>query len=62
MITVKGVNMATTKKRITESRMFWQVIIDKKLHHRFKLECVRRQVSMNEEISELIREFLKGGK
>ncbi len=49
-------------KRIPEAKMFWQVIIDKKLHHRFKLECVKRQASMNQQVEELIREFLRGGK
>jgi hypothetical protein len=45
--------------RIPESKRYWQAIIDKNLHLKFKLECVRRQVSMNEQLEELIREFLK---
>lgn len=50
------------KERIPESKRFWQVIIDKKLHHRFKLECLKREVTMNDQLEVLIREFLKGGK
>jgi hypothetical protein len=46
--------------RIPESKRFWQVIVDKELHLKFKLECVKRQVSMNEQVEQLIREFLSG--
>lgn len=46
--------------RIPESKRFWQVIIDKDLHYKFKLECVKRQISMNEQIEQLIRQFVTG--
>jgi hypothetical protein len=48
--------------RATDSQRFWLAKIDKTLHHRFKLECLKRQVTMNDQLEVLIREFLKGGK
>jgi len=54
--------MPNQKLRIPESKRFWQVIVDKELHLKFKLECVKRQVSMNEQIEQLIRQFVSGKK
>jgi hypothetical protein len=48
--------------RAKESQKFWLAKIDKKLHYRFKLECLKRQVTMNDQLEELVREFLKRGK
>ncbi len=51
-------------ERLPEDKLYWQVTIDRKLHHRFKLEAVRQSLSMNELIERLIRQYLKekGGK
>jgi hypothetical protein len=47
-------------ERLPEDKRYWQVTIDKKLHHRFKLEAVKQSVSMNELVERLIRDYFKG--
>jgi hypothetical protein len=48
--------------RARQTERFWLAKIDKNLHHRFKLECLKREITMNDQLELLIREFLKGGK
>ncbi len=48
-----------TTARLPEGKMFWQVRIDEKLHRQFKVRCVQIGKSMNDQIAELIRAWLK---
>ena len=51
--------MVTNPKKIAAHKTYWQLIIDKKLHHKFKVQCVQMSKSMSAQVEELIREFLK---
>ena len=44
-----------------DAEMFWQVKIDKELHHRFKVEAVKQSLTMNALVAKVIREYLKKG-
>ncbi len=51
--------MVTKPKRIAAHKTYWQLIIDRQLHHKFKVQCVQIGKSMSAQVEELIGEFLK---
>ena len=51
--------MVTKPKKIAAQKTYWELIIDRKLRHKFKVRCVQIGKSMSAQVEELIREFLK---
>lgn len=49
------------RERLPKGKVFWQVIIDQKLHRHFKARCVEIGKTMSEQTEELIRAWLKKG-
>jgi len=49
------------KRSGSDAEMFWQVKIDKELHHRFKVEAVKQSLTMNALVAKVIREYFKKG-
>ncbi len=45
--------------RLPSGKMFWQVIIDEKLHRQFKARCVQIGKTMSEQVEQLIRAWTK---
>ena len=56
MLTMKG---KPKRGRIPQSKRFWQVAIDQKLHRQFKSRCVAEGKTMSDKVEELIRAWLK---
>ena len=50
--------MVTRERKLAKNKMLWQIIIDRKLHHAFKVECVKQGTSMSAKASELIAKYV----
>ena len=46
-------------KRLVKGKVFWQVMIDRPLHRQFKARCVLAGKTMNQQVEEMIRSWLK---
>jgi predicted HicB family RNase H-like nuclease len=46
-------------ERLPSGKKFWQVAIDEKLHRLFKSRCAAEGKTMNDQVEELIRAWLK---
>ena len=51
--------MVTKPRQLAENKMLWQIIIDRKLHRAFKVDCARQGKSMSARACELIAKYLK---
>ena len=59
MISVLVMKGNPTRDRLPKGKVYWQVIIDKKLHRKFKARCVEIGKTMTEQAEVLIRNWLK---
>ena len=51
--------MVTKPRQLPENKMLWQIIIDRKLHRGFKVDCAKEGISMSARACELIAKYLK---
>ena len=52
-------NARNVSMKREHGKMLWQIKIDEKLHRQFKVRCVQLGKSMNDQIAELIRAWLR---
>ena len=55
---MKDCVMVTRERKLAKNKMLWQIIIDRKLHHAFKVECAKQATSMSAKASELIAKYV----